>query len=85
MFYQFNDDITTVEADDVSSGSLTAGYVTLSELEKIYEKFSFSRSTVDICLNADNVSRAYTEVYDDYSFAVSALSTQDISIKRKTV
>lgn len=73
MFYQFNDDVTTVDVNDVSSSCVTAGYVTLNELQKIYEKLGFSRTTVDTCLNFCKSGGAGIEVFDDYSFAVFSL------------
>lgn len=86
MFYQFNDDVTTVETEDISPCCLAAGYVTPGELEKIYDRFSFSRSTVDICLNSDENTRAYIEVYDDYSFAVfNLINEKNINKKRDCI
>lgn len=83
MFYQFNDDVTTIEAADISSNCITAGYVTLKELQKVYEKFGFSRSTVDACFNAAGSGRVNIEVYDDYSFAVFNLINEEGMNKKR--
>lgn len=86
MFYQFNDDVTTIDVDDISSNCITAGYVTLNELLNIYEKFGFSRSTVDTCLNAGHDLQVSVEVYDDYSFVVfSLINEENISRKRDCI
>lgn len=77
MFYQFADEITTVDIDDIDKHYVTAGYVTLKELEKVYEKLGFARSTVDICLQTGNSFRSGVEIYDDYSFAVLKIANAE--------
>ncbi len=74
MFYQFDDDITTVEVNDINSHYITAGYVTIGEFEKIYSQFGFSSYTFDCC--KENKSNFYSvcEIYDDYTFATLSLN-----------
>ena len=47
MFYQFQDEVTTVDVDEIDSHYVTAGYVTVDQFEKIYDKFGFAASTVE--------------------------------------
>ena len=69
MFYQFEDEITTIELEKINSHYISAGYVTLNEFESIYDTFGFSRYAFDFCKgNADFGSSV--EINDDYSFAV---------------
>ena len=70
MFYQFEDDITTVEFNDIDPHYITAGYVTLKEFEGVYERFGFSRSNFDCCRSDSSGFGSTVEIYDDYSFAV---------------
>lgn len=86
MFYQFHDDIITIEAEEVSQNCITAGYVTLNELQNIYEKFGFSRSVADACLAAVDNPQSGIEIYDDYTFAVfNLINEEDVHLKRDCV
>ena len=69
MFYQFEDEITTVELEKINPHYVTAGYVTLNEFESIYDAFGFSRFAFDLCKSGDGFSSA-VEIYEDYSVAV---------------
>lgn len=68
MFYEFNDDIVTIDAENINPNNLTAGYVTGAELKNVYEILGFSRSTVEACANANAYFRSGVEVYDSYTF-----------------
>lgn len=83
MFYQFNDDVITVDVNDVTSSCVTAGYVTLNELQKVYEKLGFSRTTVDACLNFRKSNGVSTEVFDDYSFAAFSLVNEKRAFSKR--
>lgn len=69
MFYQFEDEIITVELENINSHYITAGYATLSEFEDIYDFFGFSRLAFDFCKNNACFGSA-VEINEDYSFAV---------------
>ncbi len=76
MFYQFEDEITTIELEKINSHYISAGYVTLNEFESIYDTFGFSRYAVDFCKsNADFGSSV--EINDDYSFAVLSIKNAE--------
>ncbi len=68
MFFQYDDELTTVERKDINPSLVTAGYITLDELENIYEEFGFAASTVQQCHEENRYFRSNIEVYDDYSF-----------------
>ena len=68
MFYQFSDELKTIDYDKVSPKHVCAGYVTLKEFEQIYQYFGFSESTVRQCEEENRYFRSSIEVYDDYSF-----------------
>ncbi len=78
MFYQFEDEMITVDAKEVSPYYVTAGYVTLNEFENICETFGFSRFAFDSCRDSSGF-RSTVEIYDDYSFAVlNIANAQDV-------
>ncbi len=86
MFYQFSDDVTTVETDKIDSHYVTAGYVTISEFEKIYDKFGFAISTVDMLKDDNFHSRFGVEVYDDYCFTkLAVISAQDVKAEKDSL
>ena len=86
MFYQFSDDVTTVETDKIDSHYVTAGYVTISEFEKIYDKFGFAVSTVDMLKDDNFHSRFGVEVYDDYCFTkLAVISAQDVKAEKDSL
>lgn len=68
MFYQFSDELKTIDYDKVNPKHVCAGYVTLKEFEQIYQYFGFSESTVRQCEEENRYFRSSIEVYDDYSF-----------------
>ena len=68
MFYQYSDELTTIEPQDRDPNLVCAAYITLAELDAHYEKFGFSPSTVQQCKEENRYFRSNIEVYDDYSF-----------------
>ena len=68
MFYQYSDELTTIEPQDRDPNLVCAAYITLAELDTHYEKFGFSPSTVQQCKEENRYFRSNIEVYDDYSF-----------------
>lgn len=74
MFYQFDDDVTTVEIADIDNHYITAGYVTINEFEKIYNLFGFSSYTFDCCKETKSNFYSVCEIYDDYTFATVSLN-----------
>lgn len=69
MFYEIRETgLEKIKPEDINSGTLTAGYVTDDELQKIYGSFGFSVSTVQSCRQANEFFRSGVEIYDDYTF-----------------
>ena len=68
MFYQYSDELTTIEPQDRDPNLVCAAYITLAELDAHYEKFGFSPSTVQQCKEENRYFRSNIEVYDEYSF-----------------
>lgn len=68
MFYQFDDDIVSVGADDLNDNILTLGYINVNELENIYRQLDFSMRTVESCKEKSSFFSSDVEVYDRYCF-----------------
>lgn len=88
MFYQFADNVTTVDVESIDSHYVTAGYITVSEFEKLYEQFGFAASTFE-AVKSDNMyfhSRFGVEVYDDYCFTkMTVINALDVNGERDVV
>lgn len=78
MFFVF-DGNSTREVGTLPSdgGSLTAGYVDVDDLEKIYTQAGFSESTVECCRVAAGGFRSGVEIHDDYTFTELRIISAD--------
>ena len=86
MFYQFDDEITTVELKAIDPHYVTAGYVTLKEFEDVYASFGFSRSNYDCCKSGNSGFGSTVEIYDEYSFAVlNITNAEDVYGKKDCI
>ena len=77
MFYQIKDKIEPVEAGKIDESYVTAGYVDVSELEKVAPVLGFSQTTVDDCKFASSHFRSGVEVYDNYTFTELRIAAPD--------
>ena len=68
MFYQINEEPKRIGVNEIDENFITAGYVTVSQLEEIAGALGFSQSTVDACKIANKNFRSGVEVYDEYTF-----------------
>lgn len=77
MFYEFSDDVITIDVDDISSSFITVGFVNVCDIERLAEKFCFSQQTVKICREENKYFRSNIEMYEDYLFASLKLINAD--------
>lgn len=68
MFYQFDDEVISVQAENLNDALLTAGYVNLNELEKIRKLFDLSVKDVEKCKESTGFFYSSIEANDDYCF-----------------
>ena len=68
MFFQFNGTKKEIPASALDKNLLTAGFVSVDELEEVYAALGFAESTVNSCRSANSFFRSGVEVYDDYTF-----------------
>lgn len=68
MFYQFEDEVVGIELEQIDKNTLTAGFVSVREFEKIYKCFGFSAQSVERCREKSGFFSSDIEVHDDYSF-----------------
>lgn len=68
MFYQFDDEMLSIDWDEINEKILCLGFINLNELEKCYKRFSFSVSTVEKCKEKIGLFSSDIDVFDDFSF-----------------
>lgn len=69
MFFKYTaNEIKQINIDEVDESSLVVGFISTDELLECYEKFSFSKNTVDSCLQPSDAFRSGVEVYNEYTF-----------------
>ena len=78
MFYQFDDEITSVNPDDLKDNTLTTAYISCDELRNIYKKLSIPYQAVELC--KDNNSELFSgiEIYDDCFFIKLNVLSKDM-------
>ena len=69
MFYRFDEKIHTVDGANPNFDRLTAGYLSVSELEELAPRLGLSQTTVRQCREEVRYFRSSVEVGEHYSFA----------------
>lgn len=70
MYYQLQEEITSIEREDIQSDVLTLGVISLEELEQCYEQFGFAHSTVLECKGNSHSIHGNLDSYRDFLFGV---------------
>lgn len=70
MYYQLQEEITSIEREDIQPDILTLGVITLEELEQCYERFGFAYSTVMECRGNSHSVHGNLDSYRDFLFGV---------------
>lgn len=68
MFYQFDDDMVSVDCDELNDSSICMGFINFSVLENVYKRFGFSVSSVEKCRETGSSFACTAEIFDDYTF-----------------
>ncbi len=68
MFYQFDDEVLSVQPENLNDALITAGYVNIKELERVRKIFDFSVRDIEQCRESTGIFYSGISVYDDYSF-----------------
>lgn len=68
MFYQFDDDVTSVDISELKDNALTVGYVSYNEMTDIYKKFNLPLQAVEMCRERGSEFSSGIEIYDECFF-----------------
>ncbi len=80
MFYRFGNELEEISIDEINSKEITAGFITLDELEDNYKKFDISPSSIEACKGDIKYFRSNIEVYDNYSFGTLKITDAGDSV-----
>lgn len=80
MFYQFDDDIVSVELSELKDNALTVGYVGYNELVDIYKQFNLPLQAVEMCRESGGEFSSGVEIYDDCCFAKLGILGDDMEL-----
>jgi len=70
MYFQIQEGSSPIPLQKIDEDKLTLGIISLKELEKCYEHFGFSYSTVVECKNDRKQIHSAIDVYDNYHFGI---------------
>ncbi|MCM1114865.1 MAG: hypothetical protein NC397_05155 [Clostridium sp.] len=68
MFYQLEDEITSIEYNNINDHSVALGLINLSELDTIYKQFNLPLQAVEMCKKGISEISAGVEIYDQCCF-----------------
>lgn len=73
MFYQFDDDVTSVDYTDLKDNAPVLGYINKKELEKIQKPFNLPLQAVEMCREPGSPLASNLEVYNHCYFIKLAI------------
>lgn len=73
MFYQFDDDVTSVDFSDLKDNAPVLGYVSRNELEKIQKHFDLPLQAVEMCREQIRPLASNLDIYNNCYFIKLAI------------
>ena len=68
MFYVFDDEVKSIDVDEINKNVLTLGFITVGELEKLAAVFSLPKNIVELCKKKSDSSFLTKFINDDFTF-----------------
>ncbi|MDY4109592.1 MAG: CorA family divalent cation transporter [Eubacterium sp.] len=68
MFYVFDDEVKSIDVDEINKNMLTLGFITVGELEKLAAVFSLPKNIVELCRKKSDSSFLTKFINDDFTF-----------------
>lgn len=68
MYYQFDDEVISVNLEDLKDNTLTAAYLSIDELNNVYKTFSIPYQIIELSKNPNNELFSTIEIYDSCFF-----------------
>ena len=68
MFYVFDDEVKSIDVDEIGKNMLTLGFITVGELERLAAVFSLPKNIIELCRKKSDSSFLTKFINDDFSF-----------------
>ena len=68
MFYVFDDEVKSIDTDEIGKNMLTLGFITVGELERLAAVFSLPKNIIELCRKKSDSSFLTKFINDDFSF-----------------
>lgn len=68
MFYVFDDEVKSIDVDEIGKNMLTLGFITVGELERLAAVFSLPKNIVELCRKKSDSGFLTKFINDDFSF-----------------
>lgn len=68
MFYVFDDEVKSIDVDEINKNMLTLGFITVGELEKLAAVFSLPKNIVELCKKKSDSAFLTKFINDDFTF-----------------
>lgn len=68
MFYVFDDEVKSIDVDEINKNMLTLGFMTVGELERLAAVFSLPKNIVELCRKRSESTFLTKFVNDDFTF-----------------
>lgn len=73
MFYQFDDDVTSVDYSDLKDNTPVLGYISINELEKVQKHFNLPLQAVEMCREQVSPLATNLDIYNHCYFIKLAI------------
>lgn len=73
MFYQFDDDVTSVDYSDLKDNTPVLGYISINELEKVQKHFNLPLQAVEMCCEQVSPLATNLDIYNHCYFIKLAI------------
>lgn len=68
MFYVFDDEVKSIDVDEINKNMLTLGFMTVGELERFAAVFSLPKNIVELCRKRSESTFLTKFINDDFTF-----------------
>ena len=68
MFYVFDDEVKSIDVDEINKNMLTLGFMTVGELERLAAVFSLPKNIIELCKKRSESTFLTKFINDDFTF-----------------
>ena len=68
MFYVFDDEVKSIDVDEINKNMLTLGFMTVGELERLAAVFCLPKNIIELCKKRSESTFLTKFINDDFTF-----------------